>query len=78
MLELVPLQIPGGSELGLILLINVVLAIIIGYLIRGDAESRGANSPLLWAVGMAAASLFLSFLGFILALIIYYLVVVRD
>lgn len=78
MLEFIPLQVPGGSELGLILLINVVLAIIIGYLIRGDAESRGANSPLLWAVGMAAASFFLSFLGFILALIIYYIVVVRD
>lgn len=78
MLELLPLQVPGGAELGIILLINVVLAIVIGYLIRGDAESRGSDSPLLWAVGMAAASLFLSFVGFILALLIYYLVVVRD
>ncbi|QLG63287.1 hypothetical protein [Halorarum salinum] len=74
MLASVPLQMPGGVEL---LAFNLVVALLVGYFIYRDAQGR-TDSPELWAVGLAAASLFLSLVGFVLAYVVYYLVVVRD
>ncbi|WP_313691259.1 hypothetical protein [Halorarum halobium] len=67
------LQIPGGVEL---LVFNVVIALVVGYFIYRDASRRTDNAAL-WAVGMAVASLLLSLVGFLVAYVIYYLVVVR-
>lgn len=68
------LQMPGGVEL---LAFNLVVALLVGYFIYRDARGR-TDSPELWAVGMAAAALLLSLVGFVLAYVVYYLVVVRK
>lgn len=74
------LQIPGGMglNLGILGVVNVVLAVVVGYFIYQDAQSRGTDSPALWAIGLALASLLLSFLGFLIAVALYYFVVIRD
>lgn len=71
---LLQLGIPGGFEL---LLFNLLVAVVVGYFTYQDAGRRGAN-PTLWAGVMAAASLFLSLVGFLLVFAVYYFVVVRD
>ena len=68
------LQVPGGIELWLF---NLVIALVVGFFIYRDAQRRTDNAAL-WAVGLAAASLFLSLVGFVIAYVVYYLVVVRD
>lgn len=74
----VTLQIPGGFDLGVLGVVNVVLALVVGYLIYQDAQERRTDSPALWAVALGLASLLLSFLGFLLAVGVYYFVVIRD
>ncbi len=66
---------PGVAELALV---NLVLALVTGFLVYRDADARGASSPTLWGLGMGLAALLLSFLGFLLAVVAYYLLVVRD
>ena len=68
----------GIPNLGLeFLLFNLLIAAVVGYFTYRDADRRGAN-PTMWAGIMAAASLFLSFVGFLVVFAIYYFVVVRD
>lgn len=74
----VVLQIPGGFDLGILGVVNVILALVVGYLIYQDAQERRTDSPALWALALGLASLLLSFLGFLLAVGVYYFVVVRD
>ncbi|WP_277553451.1 hypothetical protein [Halobaculum limi] len=77
-LTAVALQIPGGFDLGVLGVVNVILALVVGYLIYQDAQERRTDSPALWAVALGLASLLLSFLGFLLAVGVYYFVVIRD
>ncbi|MFB6119133.1 hypothetical protein [Halosegnis sp.] len=71
------LQLPG-PDLGVeFVLLNLLVAVVVGYFTYRNAESRGANGPL-WGGVMAAASFFLSLVGFLLAFLVYYLVVIRD
>lgn len=74
MLTPLVLQVPGGVEL---IAFNVLIALVVGYFIYRDAQKRTDNAAL-WAVGMAAASLFLSLIGFVIAYVVYYVVVVRK
>jgi len=54
-------------ELGIeYFLLNLVVAVVVGYFTYRNAESRG-ESGLLWGGVMAAASFFLSLVGFLLA-----------
>ncbi|UIP00937.1 hypothetical protein Hbl1158_06150 [Halobaculum sp. CBA1158] len=71
------LQLPG-IDFGLFGLLNVVVAVIVGYFTYQDAKSRRTDSPKLWAGAMALASLLLNLIGFLLAFAVYYLVVIRD
>ena len=65
-------------ELGIeYFLLNFVVAVVVGYFTYRNAESRG-KSGLLWGGLMAAASFFLSLVGFLIVFLVYYLVVVRD
>lgn len=57
--------------------LNLVIAVIVGYFTYRDAESRGENATL-WAGIMALASFFLSLVGFLVVFAIYYFLVVRD
>ncbi|MFC7098249.1 hypothetical protein [Halobaculum marinum] len=74
---LVPLQF-GLIDPGLFGLLNVLVAVVVGYFTYQDAKTRRTDSPKLWAGGMALASLLLNLLGFLLAFAVYYLVVIRD
>ena len=58
-------------------ILNLVIAVIVGYFTYKNAESRGENGTL-WGGIMAAASFFLSLLGFLVVFAIYYIVVIRD
>ena len=58
-------------------LLNLAVAVVVGYFTYRNAESRG-ESGLLWGGLMAAASFFLSLVGFLVVFLVYYLVVVRD
>jgi hypothetical protein len=71
---LLQIGIPAGPEL---LLFNLLIAAVVGYFTYRDAGRRGANATV-WAGVMAAASLFLSFIGFLVVFAIYYFVVIRD
>jgi len=71
---LLQLGLPGVAEY---FLLNVVIAAVVGYFTYRDAESRGENA-VLWAGVMAAASFFLSFVGFLIVFLVYYVLVVRD
>jgi N-acyl-D-aspartate/D-glutamate deacylase len=65
-------------ELGIeYFLLNLVVAVVVGYFTYRNAESRG-ESGLLWGGVVAAASFFLSLVGFLVVFLVYYLVVVRD
>lgn len=66
------------GSVGTVLVINLLIAAVVGYVIYRDAQGRNTNSPLLWGLALAGASFFLSLVGTILALIIYYLVVIRN
>ena len=66
--------LPGGPEL---LLLNVLVAALVGYLTYRDAANRGENA-LLWGGLMAAASLFLSLIGFLVVFAVYYFLIVRE
>jgi hypothetical protein len=69
---------PGSTELMFLGVLNILLAVVIGYLIYRDADSRGSDNAVLWGLGMGAASLLLSFIGMILAIVIYYLIAIRE
>ena len=59
-------------------LLNLAVAVVVvGYFTYRNAESRG-ESGLLWGGVVAAASFFLSLVGFLVVFLVYYLVVVRD
>ncbi|WP_050032555.1 hypothetical protein [Halorubrum halophilum] len=68
-----PLQVPAGPELLLILLILIVVFGLIGRWVYRDAKSRGSDWAWQWGVGIA----FLFFLGLVpglLGILIYVLV----
>lgn len=73
----VPLQF-GVLDPSLFGLLNVIVAVIVGYFTYQDAAARKTDSPKLWAGGMALASLLLNLLGFLVAFAVYYFVVIRD
>lgn len=72
---LLQLGIPGGPE---IIVLNVIVAIVVGAFTYRDASRRPGVNATLWALVMAAASLLLNLLGFLLVFAAYYLLVVRD
>jgi len=72
-----PLQF-GVLDPGLFGLLNVVVAVVVGYFTYQDAKTRRTDSPKLWAGAMALASLLLNLLGFLVAFVVYYVVVIRD
>jgi hypothetical protein len=71
---LLQVGLPGFLELAVL---NVLVAALVGYLTYRDAGNRGANAPL-WGGVVAAASLFLSLVGFLVVFAVYYLLVVRE
>lgn len=71
---LLQLGVPGVAEY---FLLNLVIAVVVGYFTYRDAESRDAN-PTLWAGIMAGSSFFLSFIGFLVVFLVYYMLVVRN
>lgn len=76
---MVPLfgAVPGGVELALIGVINLVVALLVGFWVYRDASRRNNDAAALWAVAVGVASLFLSLVGFLLVFGLY-LVVGRD
>jgi hypothetical protein len=58
-------------------LLNIVIAVVGGYFIYRNAESRGEKA-VPWAGGAIGASIFLSFVGFLVVFLVYYVLVVRD
>ncbi|MFC6787742.1 hypothetical protein ACFQFH_18355 [Halobaculum halobium] len=72
-----PLQF-GLLDPSLFGLLNVIVAVVVGYFTYQDAKARKTDSPKLWAGGMALASLLLNLIGFLLAFAVYYFVVIRD
>lgn len=69
--------IPSGGAVLTTWPVNIVIALLAGYLVYRDASGRSAGVPLFWAVGTAVASLALSFVGILLAVVAYYLLVVH-
>lgn len=67
-----PVIIPSGT----IMALNLFLAIVGGYLVYRDAKRRRTDTPILWGLAVGAASIALSFVGTLLALVAYYLRVV--
>ena len=65
---------PGGVELALIGVINLLIAVLVGYWVYKDASRRHNDNAALWAVGVALASLFLSLVGFLVVFGLYLLV----
>jgi len=74
---MLPLQ-AAPVEPGLVLVVNLLVAVVVGYLVYQDADSRGNDNALLWGIALGLASLLLSLPGAILALVVYYLLVVRE
>ncbi|QZX99997.1 hypothetical protein [Halobaculum rubrum] len=72
-----PLQF-GLIDPGFLGLLNVIVAVVVGYFTYQDATSRRTDSPKLWAGAMALASLLLNLVGFLVAFAVYYVVVIRD
>ncbi|MXR41338.1 hypothetical protein GRX01_08300 [Halobaculum sp. WSA2] len=72
-----PLQF-GLIDPGFLGLLNVIVAVVVGYFTYQDAKSRRTDSPKLWAGAMALASLLLNLVGFLVAFAVYYFVVIRD
>ena len=72
-----PLQL-GFLDPGIFGLLNVIVAVVVGYFTYQDAKGRRTDSPKLWAGGMALASLLLNLVGFLLVFVVYYAVVIRD
>ncbi|WP_348611775.1 hypothetical protein [Halobaculum rarum] len=72
-----PLQF-GLIDPGILGLLNVIVAVVVGYFTYQDAKSRRTDSPKLWAGAMALASLLLNLIGFLIAFAVYYFVVIRD
>jgi hypothetical protein len=72
-----PLQF-GLIDPGVFGVLNVLVAVVVGYFTSQDATSRQTDSPKLWAGAMALASLLLNLVGFLLAFAVYYFVVIRD
>lgn len=69
--------IPGGTDLALIGILNLLIAILVGYWVYRDASRRHNDNAALWAAGVGIASLFLSFVGFLIVFGLY-LFVGRD
>lgn len=76
---MVPLfgAIPGGVEIVLFGVLNLVIALLVGFWVYRDASRRGNGAAALWAVAVGVASLLLSIVGFLLVFVLY-LVVGRD
>lgn len=55
----------------------MVVAAFVGYFTYKDAKGR-TDSPKLWAGVLALASLLLNLIGFLVAFVVYYVVVIRD
>lgn len=72
---LLQMGFPGMTELALL---NLVIALVVGYFTYRDAQQRPGANAALWGIVMGLASLFLSLVGFILVFVGYYLVVVRE
>ncbi|SHG57375.1 hypothetical protein [Halobaculum gomorrense] len=72
-----PLQL-GPLDPGIVGLLNVIVAVVVGYFTYQDAKGRRTDSPKLWAVALALASLLLNLVGFLLAFAVYYAVVIRE
>lgn len=60
---------PGFLSLGLLVL---VLALVMGYWVYSDAESKGNDNAMLWGLAVGLLTLF-TVLGGVIALIIYIL-----
>jgi len=73
----VPLQF-GLIDPGIFGLLNVIVAVVVGYFTYQDAKARKTDSPKLWAGALALASLLLNLIGFLVAFAVYYFVVIRD
>ena len=71
-----PLQF-GPLDPGFLGLLNVIVAVLVGYFTYKDARGR-TSSPKLWAGALALASLLLNLIGFLLAFVVYYVVVIRE
>ncbi|ESP88946.1 hypothetical protein [Candidatus Halobonum tyrrellensis] len=69
--------LPGGVELALLGVINLVIALLVGYWVYRDASRRHNDNAALWAIGVGLASLFLSLIGFLIVFALY-LFVGRD
>lgn len=76
---MVPLfgAIPGGGELLLFGVVNLVIALLVGYWVYRDASRRNNDAAALWGVAVGLASLFLSIVGFLIVFLLY-IVVGRD
>ncbi|MFB6205477.1 MAG: hypothetical protein ABEJ05_02975, partial [Haloglomus sp.] len=68
---LLPLQIPGGIELFLILLLFVVFGVVIplalGYYVYTDANRRGEENATLWAIAVGG----LTAVGFVVGIVVF-------
>jgi len=76
----IPLQLPGGPELLILVLIGLFFLVVsvavaagAAYWVHRDATRRGRDDATLWAVGTLAGFLFAG-LGGIAVLIVYLLV----
>lgn len=70
--------VPGGGAVLTTWPVNVVIALLAGYLVYRDATGRTASTPLLWGIGTAVASLALSFVGILLVMAAYYMLVIHQ
>ena len=73
--SLQPLQVPGGPELLILLVILVLAFALVGRWVYRDAKSRGSDWAWQWGVGIGLLFLFGLVPG-LLGLLIY--VTVRD
>ncbi|PSP98957.1 hypothetical protein BRC89_06115 [Halobacteriales archaeon QS_4_70_19] len=71
LVPVLPLQIPGGVELLLLLLavvvLGVVLPIALGYYVYADAERRGEDNATLWAIAVGG----LTAVGFVVGIVVF-------
>lgn len=67
-----PSIIPSGT----VMIFNLLLAIIAGGIIYRDGKQRRVNAAILWGLGVGVASIALSFVGTLLAVVAYYVRVI--
>lgn len=72
---LLQLGLPGSPE---IIVLNAIVAIVVGAFTYRDASRRPGVNATLWALVVAAASLLLNLLGFVIVYLVYYLLVIRS